>query len=147
MKRCSVQSWKYFPCTLTKVRTTLCTTKFSFTVSEFVSDTLLEALVTVPSCAMHTKGNTSKVMSRFFILPFEEPSSSSTHIQPSADHFSSATTRKEYSCVLASAWPSQTSWASRWTLRLRTWITKASGNGLQEHNKGSWRQPAYPLLV
>lgn len=32
---------------------------------------------------------------------------------------------------MASAWLSKSSWASRWTLRLRTWIIKATGNGLE----------------
>lgn len=71
-----------------------------------------------------------KAKPMLFISPSVAPSSSSGHTEHSADHFSWAATRKGPSCVLASSWPSQTSWASRWTLAFGTWITKADVNVL-----------------
>lgn len=144
IERHAVQSWKFFPCVLAKVKTTRCTTCCPWGVS--VSDMLSETLATAPSCSVHIEENTYKAKSRLFISPFEVPSSSFTYTQPSAAHVLSTAIRNE-SLPLSFLLP-LSSWASRWTLRLRTWITKAAGNSLQENSTGGSRwHSACRLLV
>lgn len=63
----------------------------------------------------------------------------------SADHLSQGAVCNETSSVLASAWLLKSGWASRWTLTLRTRITKATGNGLQEISTGAHSGFCLPL--
>lgn len=87
MEKHAVQSWKSFSCTLAKVKAS-CVQPVTWDVS--VSDIHSEAFTTAPSRTVHTEAK-----SRLFFLPFEIPSSSFAHVQPSAAHLSSAAIRKK----------------------------------------------------
>lgn len=82
-----MESWKFFPRALTKVKTTLCTARSSqpgLSVFQMNFWKLLPQSLNM----LYTLWKMCKAKPTLFISPFLAPSSLSGHTEHSADHFS-----------------------------------------------------------